>query len=99
MANSAGAAGDGPIAETIAFLIGNYMTTLFVVGPIAAAVRILRLRAERSPVADSGIFLNAFVFWAIGCAQVVNFVMHSVFGDFAPRPSAGHRARSSWNWR
>jgi hypothetical protein len=75
----------GPIAATIAFLIGNYMTTLFVVGLIVAAVRILRRRDNRSPVAVSGTFLNTFVFWAIGCAQVVNFIMHSVFGDYAAK--------------
>jgi hypothetical protein len=85
VSNSSHAAGNGPIAETIAFLIGNYMTTLFVVGLIVAAVRILRMRGERSPVHISGILLNAFVFWAIGCAQVVNFIMHSVFGDFAAK--------------
>jgi hypothetical protein len=85
VSNSSPAAGNGPIAETIAFLIGNYMTTLFVVGLIVAAVRILRLRGERSPIGVSGMLLNAFVFWAIGCAQVVNFIMHSVFGDFAAK--------------
>ena len=76
---------EGPIAGIIAALIGNYMTTLFVVGLLVAAVRILRLRGDRSPAAVSGLLLDAYVFWAIGCAQVVNFVMHSVFGDFAAR--------------
>jgi hypothetical protein len=85
VSNSSHAAGHGPIADTIAFLIGNYMTTLFVVGLIAAALRIHRLRGKRSSVTVSGILLNAFVFWAIGCAQVVNFVMHSVFGDYAAK--------------
>ena len=84
MSHSA-AAGQGPVAEIIAALIGNYMTTLFVVGLIVAAVRIMRLRGQRSSVAVSGILLNAFVFWAIGCSQVVNFVMHSVFGDYAAK--------------
>ena len=59
MPNSPDAA--GPIAATIAFLIGNYMSTLFVVGLIVAAVRILRRRDNRSPVAVSGAFLNTFV--------------------------------------
>jgi hypothetical protein len=75
----------GPIAEILAFLIGNYMTTLFVIGLIVAAVKIVRLHRERSSVAVSGTLLNTFVFWAIGCAEVVNFVMHSVFGDFAAK--------------
>ena len=78
-------AGGGLIAATIAFLIGNYMTTLFVVGLIVAAVRVLRMPGTRSPVVVSGAFLNTFVFWAIGCGQVVNFVMHSVFGDYAAK--------------
>ncbi|GAA1854077.1 hypothetical protein GCM10009836_37690 [Pseudonocardia ailaonensis] len=78
-------ASNGPIAEAIAFLIGNYMTTLFVVGLVVAAVKIIRYRRGRSPVTTSGILLNSFVFWAIGCAQVVNFVMHSVFGDYAAK--------------
>ena len=79
------AAGQGPIAAVIAALVGNYMTTLFVVGLVVAAARILRLGRERSPAAVTGLLLNAYVFWAIGCAQVVNFVMHSVFGDFAAK--------------
>jgi hypothetical protein len=71
------------IAAAIAALIGNYMTTLFVVGLIVAGVKVLRQR--RGPGSVSGTFLNSFVFWAIGCGQVVNFVMHSVFGDFAAK--------------
>ena len=31
----------------------------------------------------SELFLNNYILWAIGVAQAVNFVMHSVFGDFA----------------
>jgi hypothetical protein len=85
VSNSSDVTAQGPIAETIAFLIGNYMLTLFVVGLIAGAVRILRLRGERSSVTVSGILLNSFVFWAIGCGQVVNFVMHSIFGDYAAK--------------
>jgi hypothetical protein len=76
---------NGPVAQVIAALIGNYMTTLFVVGLIVAGVKILRHRRGRSPVTTSGLLLNSFVFWAIGVAQVVNFVMHSVFGDYAAK--------------
>jgi len=85
VSNSSDVAAEGPIAETIAFLIGNYLLTLFVVGLIAGAVRIFRLRGERSSVTVSGILLNTFVFWAIGCGQVINFVMHSIFGDYAAK--------------
>lgn len=97
MSNSPDAA--GPIAGTIAFLIGNYMTTLFVVGLIVAAVRILRLRGERSSIAVSGILLNTFVFWGIGCAQVVNFIMHSVFGDYAAKTIGWAQSPFQMDWR
>jgi len=83
------------------------MTTLFVVGLIVAAVRIPRMRGDRTPVAVSGTLLNTFVFWAIGCAQVVNFVMHSVFGDFAAKTigwahscctRSAARSAARWRW-
>jgi hypothetical protein len=53
---------------------------------IVAAVRILRRRDKPvAPLPSPATFLNTFVFWAIGCAQVVNFIMHSVFGDYAAK--------------
>ena len=84
------------IADTIAALIGNYMTTLFVVGLIVAAVRVLARRGHRSAEFVSGIFLNAFVIWAVGVAQTVNFVMHSVFGDYAAKTIGW--AQSPFQW-
>lgn len=72
------------IASSIAALIGNYMTTCFVIGLIVAAVQTLRSR-HRAGAAPSGLFLNAYLLWAMGIAQSINFVMHSVFGDFAAK--------------
>jgi hypothetical protein len=73
------------IAHLIAALIGNYMTTLFVVGLIVALVKVLRNRHSRTAGFVTGTFLNSFVFWAVGIAQIVNFVMHSIFGDYAAK--------------
>ncbi|SIT89791.1 DUF6790 family protein [Microbacterium sp. RU33B] len=73
------------IATVIAALIGNYMTTLFVVGLIVAAVKILSHRGRRTAEFVSGTLLNSFVIWAVGVAQTVNFVMHSFFGDYAAK--------------
>ena len=75
----------GPIGEAIAFVIGDYMTSFFVVGLIVGAIQILRLEQKRDGAAVSGILLNTFILYGIGCAEAVNFVMHSVFGDFAAR--------------
>ena len=73
------------IAHLIAALIGNYMTTCFVIGLIVGAVQILRDPGHHSGTVISGRLLGAFLFWAVGVAQAVNFVMHSVFGDFAAK--------------
>ncbi|MCU1407208.1 MAG: hypothetical protein JWQ43_3511 [Glaciihabitans sp.] len=73
------------IADVISALIGNYMTTCFVIGLIVGVIQILRDRSRRSGTIVTGILLNAYIFWAIGIGQVINFVMHSVFGDFAAK--------------
>ncbi|MFF2051829.1 DUF6790 family protein [Leifsonia sp. NPDC058194] len=84
------------IADIIAGLIGNYMTTLFVVGLIVALVRVLAHRGPRSAEFVSGTFLNSFVIWGVGVAQTVNFVMHSVFGDYAAKTIGW--AQSPFQW-
>lgn len=72
------------IAQLIAALIGNYMTTCFVIGLVVALVQTLRSRT-RTPATISGLFLNSYLLWAVGIGQCINFVMHSVFGDFAAK--------------
>ena len=73
------------IAHTIAALIGNYMTTCFVIGLLVAAVQIARHHGPRTSAVIGEKLLNAFVFWAIGMGQTINFVMHSFFGSFAAK--------------
>jgi hypothetical protein len=73
------------IAGILAALIGNYMTTLFVVGLLIATIQVLRHRGPRTAGFVGGTYLNGFVFWAIGIGQIVNFVMHSFFGDYAAK--------------
>jgi hypothetical protein len=73
------------IATVIAALIGNYMTTCFAIGLLVAGVQVLRSPGDRGSTSVSGRFLDAYLLWAIGIAQSVNFVMHSVFGDYAAK--------------
>jgi hypothetical protein len=73
------------IAAALAALIGNYMTTCFIIGLVIAAVLTIRHRASATTATISGWFVNAYVLWAIGIAQLTNFVMHSVFGDYAAK--------------
>ena len=71
------------IASVITALIGNYMTTCFVLGLVIALIQVLRRRGRADSLTASGLFLNNYILWAIGVGQAINFVMHSVFGDFA----------------
>jgi hypothetical protein len=71
------------IAETIKFLLVNFTITLFVLGLVAAAIRIARRRGVRSPGLVSGALLNWFLFFSIGVSYAWNFVVHSVFGEFS----------------
>jgi len=71
------------IASTISALIGNYMTTCLVIGLVIGLIHTLRLRGRRDSKRVSELFLNSYILWAIGVAEAVNFVMHSVFGNFA----------------
>jgi hypothetical protein len=69
----------------IAALVGNYMTTFFIVGLVVGAIQVATHSGHRRSRLVSGLMLNSFVLFAIGCAQAVNFLMHSVFGDLAAR--------------
>lgn len=73
------------IRDLIAGAIGNYMITCFVLGLLVAGVQTARWKRARTGAVISGLFLNAFVLWAIGVSQVINFFMHSVLGDYAAK--------------
>jgi hypothetical protein len=71
------------IAETIKFLIVNFTVTLFVLGLVAAAVRIARQGRARSHATVTGAVLDYFLLFSVGVSYTWNAVVHSVFGDFS----------------
>jgi hypothetical protein len=73
------------ISTVLAAVIGNYLISCFVLGLIIAVVKVLRWRGPRTAAVVSGLFLNEFLFYALGVAFAINFVMHSVFGDYAAK--------------
>ena len=73
------------ISHIIAAIIGNYLTSAFVLGLIVAVIQVWRLREPRTAADVSGIFLSTFLLYGIGIAQILNFVMHSFFGDYAAK--------------
>ena len=73
------------ISTVLTAVIGNYLISCFVLGLIVAAVKTARWKGHRSPAVVSGFFVNEFIFYALGVAFTINFVMHSVFGDYAAK--------------
>jgi hypothetical protein len=70
------------IAETIRFLLVNFTVTLFVLGLVAAGVRIARARTWTTAT-STGAVLDYFILFTIGLSYTWNAVVHSVFGDFS----------------
>jgi len=73
------------ITAVLTAVIGNYLISCFMLGLIVAGIKVLRRNGHRSPAEVSGIFVNEFIFYALGVAFTINFVMHSVFGDYAAK--------------
>ena len=73
------------IAHVIAAIIGNYLTSVFVLGLIIAGIRAGRLGRPRTAADVSATFLSTYLLYAIGIGQILNFVMHSYFGDYAAK--------------
>lgn len=73
------------ISGVLAAVIGNYLISCFVLGLIIAVVKVLRWKGHRSASVVSGIFVNTFIFYALGVAFAINFVMHSFFGNYAAK--------------
>ncbi len=70
-----------PLSVAIAFLLSNFTGTFFVVGVLVALVIVLVRRPGRNGV--FAVFLNWFLFFAIGITYIFNGIMHTAFGDMA----------------
>lgn len=73
------------IAAAIKFAIINFSLTFFVIGLLAAWLRILRTPRPHSRATVTGAVLDHFILFSIVVAYVYNFVVHSVFGDFSAK--------------
>jgi hypothetical protein len=70
--------------DAIAFVLGNFTLTFFVLGLLASAV-VLWCRAERSRDAVVEALFSCFLLFSIGFANFYNFVFHVFFGEMAAR--------------
>jgi len=67
----------------IAFVLGNFTLTLFVVGLIVAAVALARAPKPLTGPLVLEKFFFWFIFFSIGVSYIYNGVFHTVFGDLA----------------
>ena len=72
------------IGEIIKFLLVNFTVTMFVLGLVAAGVRIARTRT-RTTTTTTGAVLDYFILFSIAVSYTWNAVVHSIFGDFSAK--------------
>jgi hypothetical protein len=71
------------IGSLIAFVLGNFTLTFFVIGLVFSAVAIARAPRPRSTGLIIEKLMSWFVFWTIGVLYLYNAVFHIFFGKMA----------------
>jgi hypothetical protein len=66
-------------------LIGNYFSTLLIIGLIAAWISLLRKPKPRKINTVAEAFLSYYMLFPIGISNLVNFVFHVFFGNMAAK--------------
>ena len=67
----------------IAFVLGNFTLTFFVLGLIASAIALWHARQPRSPAVIVEALFSYFLLFSIAIANFYNFVLHVFFGKTA----------------
>jgi hypothetical protein len=69
--------------DIIAFILGNFTLTFFVIGLVVSAIAIWRAPAPRSSALIVEELFSYFLLFSIGFSYLYNFVMHVFFGKLA----------------
>jgi len=69
--------------DVIAFILGNFTLTFFVLGLLASAIAIWHARPPRGSALIVEALFSYFVLFSIGFANLYNFVLHVFFGKLA----------------
>jgi hypothetical protein len=67
----------------IAFVMGNFTLTFFVIGLIASAICLARAPKPLSAPVVVEALLKWFIFFSIGVSYIYNGIFHVFFGDLA----------------
>jgi hypothetical protein len=69
--------------DVIAFILGNFTLTFFVLGLLASAIALWRARPPRTFALIVDALFSYFVLFSIGFSSLYNFVFHVFFGKLA----------------
>src|SRR5262245_36536805 len=76
-------AGGASMQDVIAFVLGNFTLTFFVLGLLASAIALWRARPPRAFARIVEALFSYFVLFSIGFSYLYNFVLHVFFGKLA----------------
>jgi hypothetical protein len=68
--------------DVIAFLLGNFTLTFFLIGLVASALQIAAMRVRTRAAVIEALF-SWFLFFSVGVSYLYNFVFHVFFGELA----------------
>jgi hypothetical protein len=69
--------------DAVAFALGNFTLTFFVLGLLASATALWRTRQPRTPAVVREALFSYFLLFSIAFANLYNFVLHVFFGKMA----------------
>jgi hypothetical protein len=69
--------------DVIAFVLGNFTLTFFVLGLLASAIALWRAQPPRSSALIVEALFSYFLLFSIGFSYLYNFVLHVFFGKLA----------------
>jgi hypothetical protein len=71
------------MADIIAFVLGNFTLTFFVLGLLASGISLWLGRGERTRAVVVEALFAYFLLFSIGLSYLYNFVLHVFFGELA----------------
>jgi len=69
--------------DAVAFILGNFTLTFFVLGLLASAIALWQARQPRTAAVVVEALFSYFLLFSIGVSSLYNFVLHVFFGKLA----------------
>jgi hypothetical protein len=71
------------MSDIIAFIMGNFTLTFFVIGLVASAISVARAPKPHTTAVVVEALFKWFLFFSIGVSYIYNGIFHVFFGDLA----------------